>query len=446
MPGSKGQSKMSRQKNTVRSDKEPGFGIRFRVAMSSALVAALVIGCGGWAAQAKLSGAVIAPGQVAVKRQVKEVQHRDGGIVAEILVENGDGVTAGQTLVRLDETETRVELSIIRSQLAELMGTLARLKAERDGLDAIVFPEGFNADDATAAIAAGETKLFTENRAMRESQKEQLLLQIAQLEDQISGLEAQLASNESERTIIEKHHRLMTALLDKGLTEGSRVRDAERDLARIDGARGDIVARIAQARGQISETEVKLIGVDNQMRTEAQAQVRDLDARIAELNEREVAAMDRLSRMELKAPVSGIVYDLQIHTVGGVIGAGQTVASLVPDGEDMNVEVRIAPGDIDQVFIGQPTRLRFSAFNQRTTPELEGAVLTIAAAATRDAATGRDFYLATIAVSSDLTLLGDNKLVPGMPVEVLMTTEERTALSYLVKPLSDQMAKAFREQ
>lgn len=422
------------------------FGIRSRVIMSASLAGLLIIGCGGWAAQASLAGAAIAPGQIAVKRQVKEVQHRDGGIIAEIRVSNGDRVREGDVLVKLDETDTRVELSIIRSQLTELTGVYSRLQAERDGEAEVAFPEGFGSTDGTSGVIAGEMKLFLDNRAMRDSQKEQLSLQAEQLRDQIKGMEAQLASNQAEHTLLLDDITLMRKLLERKLTEGSRVRQMERELARIEGQRGEIEARVAQARGQISETELKIIAIDQELKATAQTQIRDIDARIAELREREIAAVDRLSRTELRAPASGLVYDLAVHTVGGVIGSGETILSLVPEDEEMMVEVRVSPTDIDQVTIGQPARLRLTAFNQRTTPEFEGQVTAMAAAATRDPVSGRDFYLGTVEITSDLAPLGDKTLIPGMPVDVLLMTGERSALSYLVKPFADQMAKAFREE
>jgi HlyD family type I secretion membrane fusion protein len=422
------------------------FGIRSRVIMSASLAGLLIIGCGGWAAQASLAGAAIAPGQIAVKRQVKEVQHRDGGIIAEIRVSNGDRVREGDVLVKLDETDTRVELSIIRSQLTELTGVYSRLQAERDGEAEVAFPEGFGSTDGTSGVIAGEMKLFLDNRAMRDSQKEQLSLQAEQLRDQIKGMEAQLASNQAEHTLLLDDITLMRKLLERKLTEGSRVRQMERELARIEGQRGEIESRVAQARGQISETELKILAIDQELKATAQTQIRDIDARIAELREREIAAVDRLSRTELRAPVSGLVYDLAVHTVGGVIGSGETILSLVPEDEEMMVEVRVSPTDIDQVTIGQPARLRLTAFNQRTTPEFEGHVTAMAAAATRDPVSGRDFYLGTVEITSDLAPLGDKTLIPGMPVDVLLVTGERSALSYLVKPFADQMAKAFREE
>ncbi|WP_404863956.1 HlyD family type I secretion periplasmic adaptor subunit [Georhizobium sp. MAB10] len=422
------------------------FGIRSRVIMSASLAGLLIIGCGGWAAQASLAGAAIAPGQIAVKRQVKEVQHRDGGIIAEIRVSNGDRVREGDVLVKLDETDTRVELSIIRSQLTELTGVYSRLQAERDGEAEVAFPEGFGSTDGTSGVIAGEMKLFLDNRAMRDSQKEQLSLQAEQLRDQIKGMEAQLASNQAEHTLLLDDITLMRKLLERKLTEGSRVRQMERELARIEGQRGEIESRVAQARGQISETELKILAIDQELKATAQTQIRDIDARIAELREREIAAVDRLSRTELRAPASGLVYDLAVHTVGGVIGSGETILSLVPEDEEMMVEVRVSPTDIDQVTIGQPARLRLTAFNQRTTPEFEGQVTAMAAAATRDPVSGRDFYLGTVEITSDLAPLGDKTLIPGMPVDVLLVTGERSALSYLVKPFTDQMAKAFREE
>ena len=422
------------------------FGIRSRIIASGLLATALIVGCGGWAAQASLSGAIIAQGKVTVKKQVKQIQHRDGGIVGAILVANGDVVKAGDVLIRLDETQTKAELGVISSQLSELTGRQARLRAERDGAGAVRFDPAIETAAATAAIAEGERRLFADNRATREAQRDQLQSQIEQYGEQVKGLESQRQSNAVEREMIAEDLARLAPLVSRQLVEGTRTRLMERDLAKIDGLKGEIEANIARVKGQISEARMKIIELDQQVRTDAQRELRDVDARIAELSERIVAAKDRLSRMDLRAPIGGFVNDLKIHTVNGVITPGETVMGIVPEGEELVVEAKLAPTDIDQVTVGQDVKLRFSAFNQRTTPEIDGRVDIVGAAAVLDPASGQTFYLSTIAITDDDRGLGEQLLVPGMPVEVFLKTGDRSALSYLVKPFSDQMMRSFREE
>lgn len=416
------------------------FSVSSRVWLSGALAALLVVGVGGWAAQAKLSGAVIASGSVVVPDQVKAIQHRDGGIVSEIRVSNGDAVKQGDVLLRLDDTQTRVELAIIRSQLQQMGAMQARLVAERDGNAAIVFPEGL-----PETITAGETKLFEENRRILSSQREQLQLQARQFDEQMRGFAAQSESNEREGSIVDQEIEKTERLLARNLVPVAQKRDLLRQKARIEGTRGELAAKSAETMGRISEVKVKLLSLDQAARKEAQSGILELDAKLAELRERAVAAGDRLARMDVRAPVDGLVYDLQIHTLGGIISPGATVMSVVPESDELKVEVRIPPVDIDRVASGQPARLRFTAFNQRTTPEIDGKVEVVAAATITDRATGQPYYLASI-VLNDIGELKDNKLMPGMPVEVFVQTDERTALSYITKPFTDQMMKAFREE
>ncbi|MDX3927020.1 MAG: HlyD family type I secretion periplasmic adaptor subunit [Shinella sp.] len=416
------------------------FGIPMRIGISAVLAGALVFGVGGWAAQAKLSGAIIAQGQVAVTQQVKLVQHRDGGIVSEIAVRNGDAVRKGDVLLRLDETQTRVELAIVQTQLQQLLGMGARLSAERDGAEKV----DFSGLDIPQTLIDSERKLFEENHRMLVNQKEQLLQQERQLEEQVRGFKAQGESNDREKEIVEQELAKIERLLKGGLVPISQQRDLLRQLARIEGTRGELAARIAEAESEISETRMKLLSIDQNTRKEAQGEIVSIESKVAELREREIAARDKLSRMDVRAPVDGLVYDLQIHTIGGIIGAGATVMSIVPAGGEMNVEVRVSPVDIDRIAPGQPARMRFTAFNQRTTPEFRGKVDVVAAATTVDPATGQPYYLATV-MPSDLLKLGDRKLMPGMPVEVYVQTDERSALSYLTKPFTDQMMRAFRE-
>lgn len=425
----------------AKKETQKQFGISGRIYLSAFLAGALVFGIGGWAAQAKLSGAVIAQGQVAVSQQVKVIQHRDGGIVSEILVRNGDAVRKGSVLFRLDETQTRVELTIVQGQLQQMLAMMTRLTAERDGAKSL----DFKGLDISAPLLESETKLFSENLGMLTNQKEQLRLQIIQLEQQVAAYRAQAQSNDAEQEIIDKELQKANNLLAKGLIQVAQQRDLARQKARNEGAKGELMARMAETENEISEVRIKLLSLDQNHRKEAQTEIVALEAKVAELREREVAARDRLTRMEVRAPVDGLIYDMQIHTIGGIVGAGATVMSVVPDSEEMSVEIQVPPADIDRIAPGQPARMRFTAFNQRTTPEFHGTVDVVAAATATDRATGRPYYLATI-TPADLLALGSRKLMPGMPVEVYVQTEERSALSYLAKPFTDQMMRAFREE
>ena len=431
---------------TARGSSGNAFVIRSRVALASFVVMALVIGFGGWAAHANLAGAIIAQGKVTVKKQVKLVQHRDGGIIAEILVANGDRVKEGDILIRLDETQTKAELGVLRSQITELLGRRARLGAERDGAAAIAFEREFETAPQSAEIVRGEIRLFQENRAVREARREQLLLQVEQYEEQVRGLSSQEKSNAAERVMVgDDLNRLMPLFHNKYIEIG-KIRAMERDLVKIDGLKGEIAANIARVKGLIGETKIKILEADQQARTDAQREYREVDGKIAELQERIVAAQDRLSRMNLTSPISGFVNELSVHTVNGIIAPKETLMSIVPESAELIVEARIAPIDIDQAMAGQPARMRFTAFNQRTTPEVAGSVETIGAAATMDTTSGQTYYLSTIAIAGDMKKVGGKPIVPGMPVEVFLTTGNRSALSYLVKPFTDQMMRSFREE
>ncbi|MGY3413491.1 HlyD family type I secretion membrane fusion protein [Bradyrhizobium sp. GM5.1] len=425
---------------------DQSFGIRSRVAMAAVLGIALIGGCGGWAVHAELTGAVIAQGKVAVRKQVKLIQHRDGGIVGEILVANGDAVKAGDVLVRLDETQTKAELGVLKGQRAELEGRRARHVAERDGATAIRFDSRFEHDPFTAEIARGEIRLFNENLAVREARRDQLSLQIAQFEEQVRGLTAQQEANASERKMVREDLERLTPLYNKGFIEIGKIRTMERDLVKIDGLKGEIDANIARVKGQISESRIKIIEFDQQARTDGQRDLREVDGKLAELQERIVASLDRLSRMVIRSPISGTVNELAVNSVNGVITPKETLMSIVPENADLVVEAKLSPTDIDQAATGQPARLRFSSFNQRTTPEVAGTVETIGAAASLDQASGQTYYLSTIAIAGGQRQVAGKPIVPGMPVEVFLTTGDRTALSYLIKPFTDQMMKSFREE
>ncbi|MBZ9799556.1 HlyD family type I secretion periplasmic adaptor subunit [Mesorhizobium sp. ES1-4] len=429
-------------KNIEKKIRRPHYTIHSRVAVSGLLALGLILGCGGWAANAKLSGAIIAQGKVTAKKQLKMIQHRDGGIIGAIEVANGDAVKVGDVLIRLDETQTRAELGVLSEQFLESQGRAARLRAERDDMDKITFDFAPDADPQT--IMDGEQRLFANNRATRVAQKAQLKSQIDQDEEQIRGLEAQKASSKSERALVAEDIDRLAPLLRKGLIEGDKTRTLERDLVKVDGHIAEVESDIARAKGAISEVNLKIIELEQQVKTDAQRELRDVEAKVAELDERIVAARDRLSRMELRAPISGTVNDLKVHTVDGVIAPGETVMSIVPIDDELVIEARVAPTDIDQVSMGQDVKLRFSSFSQRTTPQIDGRVKVVGAAASIDAQTGQAYYLSTIAIG-DVDGLEGKQLVPGMPVEVFLHTRERSALSYLVKPFTDQMNRAMRE-
>jgi len=419
-----------------------------RVLGGVSLVALLVIGCGGWSALAKLEGAVITSGAVKVDQNLKEVQHRDGGIVKMLAVRQGDFVREGQVLATLDDVQIKAELLIVRSQLSEALGRRARLTAERDNLAAIDFPSELTGLSTTSeTVMVGERRLFAGNKLTRDSQKEQLELSVGQTGEEINGMEARLAAKEEEIKLVSAEREKLLGLFDRKIVEYARVYSVQRDWARILGERGEIADGIARAKVRTTEIRLQIIAVDQNASTEAQRELRTVDARIAELSERRVAIEDRLARTDIKAPIAGYVNELFVFTVGGVITPAARIATIVPDNAALRFEVKIAPVDIDQVREGQPARVRLSAFSRATTPELQARVAQVSPAPARDPATGQESYIAYVQLTDEAAaLIHGLRLVPGMPAEVFISTQERTAASYLLKPMSDQFNRAFRER
>lgn len=419
-----------------------------RIVGGLVLTVALVVGCGGWAVMARLEGAVIAPGTVKVDQNLKELQHRDGGIVKSLAVRQGDLVKEGQVLVTLDDVQIKAELLIVRAQLSEAIARRARLIAERDNLPAIVFPPDLRALSGSAnAAMKGELRLFEGNKAGRDSQKEQLELSIGQTGEEINGMEARLQAKREELDLVGAERAKLVELHTKKLVDYTRVYSAHRDRARISGEIGDVEAGIARAKVRMSEIRLQVIAIDQNASTEAQRELRTIDARIAELNERELAIEDRLSRTEMRAPVAGYINELFIHTVGGVITPAAKIATIVPENAELKFEAKIPPASIDQVRQGQQARIRLTAFDRNTTPEMKATVIMVSPASARDPATNQEYYVAEVALQEDaLAQLNGMRLVPGMPADVFISTEERTAASYLVKPFTDQMNRAFRER
>ncbi|MCR6734299.1 MAG: HlyD family type I secretion periplasmic adaptor subunit [Afipia sp.] len=424
--------------------------IRFHLIVGLVVVTLLTCGLGGWASTAQISGALIAPGSIVVDSNVKKVQHPTGGVVGEVRARDGDRVKAGDVVVRLDDTITKASLAIVTKGLNGLLARRARLLAEQDGAERITFPpelmESF-ADPEVQSLIGNEIKLFQVRSSGRVGQKAQLKERILQLKEEISGLEAQENAKSREIELIQKELVGVRDLFAKNLVQISRLTVLERDAARLDGDRAQFVAQKAQAKGKITEIELQIIQIDKDLSSEVSKEMREINDKIGEFVERKVTAEDQLRRIDIRAPQDGMVLQSTVHTVGGVITAGDAIMLIVPESDNLSVEAKVNPQDIDQLRIGQKTLLRLSAFNQRTTPELNGTISRISPDTTTDQRTGQSYY--TIRVSlppEEVAKLGDVKLIPGMPVEAFVQTGERTMISYLAKPLSDQLMRAFREK
>lgn len=423
--------------------------IRRLLRLGCAASALLVFGFGGWAATATLAGAIIAAGTVVVDTDLKKIQHQTGGIVAELNVKNGDRVEAGAVLIRLDSTQAGATLTMVTKTLDELAGRRARLLAEQQNAEFITFPadllERAPTDDGVATIIAGERRLFQARKDARAGQEAQLRERIAQLGEEAKGLTAQRTAKDQEIAFIREELVGVESLYTRNLVPMTRVTALRRDSTRLEGERGQIISAIAQAKGKIAETELKVLQIGQDLQTEVLRDLRDIDGRTGELTERKISAEDQFKHTELRAPQAGIVHQLSVHTVGGVISPGETVMLIVPQAEGLSVEARVPPQNIDQVRLGQTVMVRFSAFDQSTTPQLAGTVSVIAADITRDQRTNQPYYDIRVAISdAEIARLRGLRLVPGMPAEAHLQTHMRTALSYFAKPLTDQFARAFR--
>jgi HlyD family secretion protein len=424
-----------------------------RYTISGAILVVLVtFGIGGWASTTELSGAVVAQGVIVVDSSVKKVQHPTGGVVSELRVKEGDRVKAGDILVRLDETQTLANATIIIKSFDELQARQARLEAERDSADQIVFPDALverakdAKSEASRAIAA-ERSLFDVRRLSRSGQKAQLRERSSQLRNEISGYSGQLEAKQKEVNFIYQELEGVRTLWQKNLVPITRLTALERDTARIEGERSQLTGMIAQAKGKISEIELQSIQIDQDLRTEVGKDLIETRSKVSELFERRTAAADQLNRIDIRAPQNGRVHQLTVHTVGGVISPGEQIMLIVPDNDALAIELKIAPRDIDQLYIGQSAILHFSALNLRTTPEIEGDVVLVSADLTQDQRTGTSYYNARVSLKPDqVARLGDSKLVPGMPVDVFVQTPGRTVLAYLIKPLREQAERAMKER
>lgn len=419
--------------------------------LAAGLVAAgILLAVTVWANLASLAGAVVSSGSFVVDSYVKKVQHPDGGVVGELLVREGQRVAANDILIRLDATQIRANVAVVQKRLDELTARQARLEAERDDLPAISFPEALLARGDQPDVARAlhnEAQLFTFRQQSKAGQKSQLAERIAQYEMQITGLKAQADAYSRATELLAEEITNARNLRDGGLMTLAQLNALEREAATFGGELGEAMAGQAEAGGRIAETRLQILQIDGDLKTEIGAELRDVQAEIGEYVERLVAAEDQLRRIDIAAPQDGVVHELTVHAPGAVISPAEPVMLIVPDQDRLALDARIAPQDIDQLHLGQKAVLRLSAFDLRTTPELNGTVSRIAADLTTDRATGISYYLVRIELPpAELARLGDLALVPGMPAEAFIQTGERSALSYVLKPLSDQIQRAFREQ
>jgi HlyD family secretion protein len=396
-----------------------------------------------------IMGAVIAHGRVEVAQNRQVVQHPDGGVVQEILVKEGDRVEEGDLLIRLDPEQLRSELAVVEGQLLEVLARRARLEAEESGADSLTYDpllletDNLNAQD----LMTGSETLFRARLETSERETEQLRRQQEQIADQVEGIKAQQAAIATQIELVGQELEAQQSLLERGLAQAARVLELESQEAQLQGQQGELAAAIAQAEGKITELEIAVLRIQSQRREEASSALRDLGYNEIELTEKRMALLHRLDRLDIRAPVSGVIYGLTVFAPRSVVRPAEPVMYLVPQDRPLVVASQVEPIHVDEIHVGQEVRLRFSAFNQRVTPELMGRVTQISADAFQDQQSRMSYYRADIEIEEgELSKLPEGlALLPGMPVETYIRTGERTPMAYFMKPLSDYFAKAFRE-
>jgi HlyD family secretion protein len=428
-----------------------GWGAGGFIRFGIVCVALLGVGLGGWGATAKLKGAIISSGHLRVESQRQVVQHPDGGVVGQIMVREGDLVDAGAALIRLDGTKLRSELSVMESQLYELMARRGRLIAEQTDKPAISFDRELLAAAETNSevqeLIAGQQSLFDARLGTMEREIEVMRERQEQIREQISGSTAEIAALARQSALIQEELVGQRDLLSKGLAQTSKVLALDREAARLEGQHGQMVAQTAQLKGQISEMEIELLRLGATRREEAITTMRDIGFRELELKERRIALIEQLSRLDVRAPLAGIVLDMTVHALKSVVRPAEPILFIVPSDSALVVDAQIDPIDIDSVHAGQEAVLTFSAFNARTTPQLFGNVSKISPDAFVDEASKRSFYRAEVVLrEGEIAKLEGQELVAGMPVEVFIQTGERTPVNYLLKPITDYFNRALREK
>ena len=404
---------------------------------------------GAWTAFADINGAVIAPATIVAESYSKKVQHREGGNISRILVNDGELVKAGQDLVLLDPTEAKAQLSIIDGQLSELLVKKSRLESQRDGLSDLTLPQAIKdraSEPAIAQIIGGQARLLKSIEDSAAGKKNQLTEQIGQLQDQITGFESQIDSDKRQLDLIKKEADGLRKLQAQGLIPLSRIMSMDRESARIDGEQGQLQANKSGTQAKIGEVKLQMIQVDEEIRNQALTELREVDTKISDLSGQKVSVVARMDHMSIKAPITGTIYQLSVHTEGGIVAPGETLMMIVPQGDDLVLQAQVAPNDISNIRVGQVARIRFNSFNARVTPEITAEVTQVAADTTRADAQSAPYYAIRLVISAkELEKLGENKLKPGMSAEAFVQTESRSPFSYLVKPLMDQFAHAMRE-
>jgi HlyD family secretion protein len=431
---------------TVRTGR--AFDHELRMGLRVLLVVGLL--AGGWAALVPLAGAVVVPGSLVVESNVKAIQHPTGGVVAEIPVHNGQRVAPGDLLLRLDATQAQASLQMVSKQLDEVRSRIARLIAERDGLAQLEVPAELMARSGEATVKtllASEQSLFKARASARRSQMDLLQSRVSQLNEEIAGLDSQVESKSKQLELIAGELSGVQDLYDKRLVPLTRLTTLQRERARIEGERGQLVSAIAETKSKIGEAQLQIVRLDQDFRTDVVKELGETQGKEAELVERGVAARDLLDRIEIRSPTSGLIHQLSTHTIGGVIRAGDTIMEVVPDMETLQIEARLQPNDIDQARMGQKAFIRFSAFNQRVTPQLSGTVSYVSADTSRDQQSNAPYFTVRVTLpDEERRRLAGLQLVSGMPAEVFMQTGSRTMMSYLLKPITDQLQRAFIER
>ncbi len=425
-----------------------GFQVEFRTGLR-----VLVLGVGltgGWAILVPLAAAVTLPGTLVVESSVKKIQYPAGGVIAEIRAQDGMHVKQGDLLARIDETQLRANLQVLSDQLDETRARIARLTAERDGTDAPKLPPTAAAQGSSpdaAGLLASETTLFKARLGTRETQKQLLHDNIAQLEQEIDGVNAQIKSKSAQLDLIASEQKGVQSLYDKQLVPLARLTALQREAAQLDGERSQLQSSISEIRSKISQAELQITKIDQDMRSDVMKDMRDAQDKQSELTEKIVAARDQLNRVEIRSPTAGVVHQLSVHTIGGVVAAGEVIMEIVPDSDDLEIEAKLPPTDIDHVHVGQDALVRFSAFNQRTTPQVRGLVSYVSADLTQDPQTkSTSYYTVRVTLTGEeLRRLGKLQLVSGMPAELFLQTGSRTMMSYLLKPITDQLKRTFSE-
>lgn len=402
---------------------------------------------GTWATFAPLESAALAPGVVTVQSYRKTVQHLEGGIVKELLAHDGDMVAAGDPLIVLDDTQLRAEYGMTRSQLVAAQAMEARLVAERDGLDPIDFGRMLEADTTRAQEAReSETRIFNARRGSRLGEISVLQKRIGQLNEQISGLQSMISTKRKLEKSYSGEIGELRELLSEGYVDKQRLLEQERKLGMLRAEIADHQSDITRTKLQISETELQIVQLNKDFSSEVVGQLAEVQTRVFDLQERISALEDRISRVVIRAPEDGMILGMKIHTVGGVVGPGTPLLDIVPSVSDLIVEAQVSPIDIDRVSVGKKADIRFSAFKNATTPEIEGKVVQLSADRLMNEQTGMPYYLARVALTDEgAHALGALKLQPGMPAEVLINTGNRTMLQYLMQPATDAFARSMIE-